>query len=260
MVAEWSKAADCKSVSNITLVRIQFISFINVTNLNNYNKNTYNYKIYKFSLNTFKHHKRFKELKLINISRIYNNKNFFKYLNSNNKNFFKVINTFFSKGNMETTTNNVLQLNFKRDRFFPTLFDKKKKHTYITSSLGIFKKFFNKPKSFKKSKQLYLVLIHFFRKVIIFSNLYKLSLHVKFTPKFLTELINLFTQKNKNTYQHPFSSDKIKNVDEKNFKSFFIQNIVFINNKTYGTLKVKKKGTPKRRVLRKVIKNNSITD
>lgn len=145
---------------------------------------------------------------------------------------------------------------FKRNKFFPTLLSLTG-HTYTTLSLGTFFNFFLKPKSFKKSKQLYILLISFLRKLIIYSNITSIVLRVKFIPRFFPELINLFTNKSLTTYQNPFSQ---LIINEKPNQTPQITNIVFTNTKPYGIFKKRKKGVVKRKVLRKVYKNNNIID
>merc|ERR1711908_167830 len=63
--------------------------------------------------------------------------------------------------NIYFNTNKTLALNFKRNRFFPTL-RTLKGESYTFLSLGMFIKFFNKSKSYLKSKSMYLILANFF--------------------------------------------------------------------------------------------------
>lgn len=155
-----------------------------------------------------------------------------------------------------SNTSKLLLWSFKRNKFFPTLLSLTG-HTYTTLSLGTFFNFFLKPKSFKKSKQLYILLISFLRKLIIYSNITSIVLRVKFIPRFFPELINLFTNKSLTTYQNPFSQ---LIINEKPNQTPQITNIVFTNTKPYGIFKKRKKGVVKRKVLRKVYKNNNIID
>jgi hypothetical protein len=115
-----------------------------------------------------------------------------------------------------------------------------------------------KPRSFRKSKQLYNLLINFFRKLVLYVGVKKLSILVKFVPKYFSELLSMFVRKNVNSYYHPFSNLLI---DENSTKSpFTITNLIFINTKPYGFFRKKKKGVVKRKISRKVYKNNMITD
>ena len=82
-----------------------------------------------------------------------------------------------------------------------------------------------KPRSFRKSKQLYNLLINFFRKLVLYVGVKKLSILVKFVPKYFSELLSMFIRKNVNSYYHPFSNLLI---DENSTKSpFTITNLIF---------------------------------
>jgi hypothetical protein len=156
-----------------------------------------------------------------------------------------------------TTFGKVFLWSFKRNRFFPTLLSNLG-HTYTTLSLGSFLHFFLKPRSFRKSKQLYTLLINFFRKIILYVGISKLSISVKFVPKYFSELLSMFSRRNSNPYLHPFTNI----ITDENFnkKTFTITNILFFNTKPYGFFRKKKKGVVKRKILRKVFKNNAIID
>ena len=155
------------------------------------------------------------------------------------------------------TLNKVFLWSFKRGRFFPTLSNLLTGHTYITLSLGVFLQFFLKPKSFRKSKQLFILLIHFYRKLIKSLGIKMFSIFVKYTPRYFLELLDLLILNDPNFYKDPFSNLLINNVFGKTPN---VYNIVFFNTKNYGFLKKRKRGVLKRKVHRKVIKNNLIID
>jgi hypothetical protein len=206
-----------------------------------------------------------------------NNQHFNKFKTLNSRKYLNFINTYntlytrfhlFYKLNTLSPSENTLSfktlpiktllLNYNRLKFFPTLLNTKHKHTYITMSLGLFWSFFAKPKSFKKSKQLYILLSSFFHKLIIFSQINSLTLCIKFLPKFFPEILNTLLSKNTLTSKNPFfSSEKLFFHKKPNF---FIKNLIFLKTKHYGFVKARKRGTVKRKVLRKVFKNNNITD
>merc|ERR1712170_58750 len=147
---------------------------------------------------------------------------------------------------------NTLLLNFKRFRFFPTLLNYRNKHTYIPLSLGMFLGYFSKPKSFKKSKQLYILLSSFFKKLLIHTQIRYLTLIVKFIPKYLTELITNLQSQNAIYLENTSLLTTNYNI--------IIKNIIFSTTKNYFLKKLPKKGKLKRKVVRKIIKNNSIID
>lgn len=152
----------------------------------------------------------------------------------------------------------VLNLNFPRNRFFPS-FRTLKGETYTFLSLGMFSKYFTKNKSFFKTKTMYLLLAGFLRKMLLFSSLKFLYMIVTKTPAFLKEIMSSINSPVVSNYKNPFNSDI--NINEKlvinPFKfSFFL----FINNKPYGKVKVKKKGRLKRKVTKRLTKMNKVLD
>lgn len=154
-------------------------------------------------------------------------------------------------------TQKTFALNFKRNRFFPTL-RTLQGESYIFLSLGMFIKFFNKSKSFLKSKPMYLILASFFRKILMFGSFKNLILTVSKTPVFLKEIMATLNDPVIAVYKNPFNDIEI---NEKNYiNKFKFSYIMFINNKPFGPLKLKKKGRLKRKITKKIILMNRITD
>jgi hypothetical protein len=184
---------------------------------------------------------------------------YYKFLKTYNNRYslLYVQNNFYKLSSKDGIIKKIFLLSFKRGMFFPTLLNSRG-HTYTTLSLGIFLKFFLKPRSFKKSKQLYILLSHFFRKILIFLNLKLISLFVKFIPKYFSEILNLLMRRNPNSYNHPFTNELIYESSISN--PYSIGNIFFFNTKPYGFFKKRKKGVVKRKISRKIIKNNLIID
>ena len=154
-------------------------------------------------------------------------------------------------------TQKTLALNFKRNRFFPTL-RTLKGESYIFLSLGMFIKFFNKSKSFLKSKSMYLILASFFRKILMFGSFKNLILTINKTPVFLKEIMSTINDSVVAVYKNPFNDIE---VNEKTYiNKFKFSFIMFLNNKPFGPLKLKKKGRLKRKISKKIILMNRITD
>jgi len=149
-----------------------------------------------------------------------------------------------------------LLLNFKKNKFFPTLLNTLG-YNYITLSLGTFAHFFNKPKSFKKSKQLYILLVNFLKNLLFYTKILYVSIYVKYIPKYFSEILNTLTSTSTTYLQNPYN--KNFNLEKKN-SLMQIKNLIFINTKPYGFFKNRKKGVIKRKISRKVFTNNNITD
>ena len=177
--------------------------------------------------------------------------------------YLKLFISFFYKPHKNNTnlnsSKNHLILSFKRSKFFPN-FISQSGHTYCGLSLGSFLRFFIKPKSFKKSKSLYILLINFFRKVFFYSLTINLVLVVKFIPKYFSEIINILTTQNPLTDTNPFTSGQ-NNINAPAYQqNIYINNIIFLRTKHYGFVKIRKKGVVKRKISRKVLNNNLVLD
>lgn len=151
----------------------------------------------------------------------------------------------------------LLLLNFYKKRFFPVIRNVEG-HTYSTSSLGMFSKFFHKGKNFIKSKSIFLVSAGFLRKILIYSGLKDLMLVVKKTPIYFNEILNTIYNPVVSFYNHPFNN---LSVDESLvFPEFRFGMVLFFNNKNYGTHKTKTRGRLKRKISRRLQRLNRVLD
>lgn len=154
----------------------------------------------------------------------------------------------------------VLNLNFKRKRFFPvirTLCGL----TFFTISLGILAKYIKKGKSFTKKKANFLLVAGFLRKILLYSSLYNLMLMIRRTPMFLQEILSLINNPISNLYKHPFSSKQVNELKEfKLGNPFNFSRVVFTTTKAYGPVKVKNKGRLKRKITKKLNIIGRVTD
>ena len=152
----------------------------------------------------------------------------------------------------------ILNLNFPRNRFFPN-FKTLKGETYTFLSLGMFSKFFTKNKSFFKTKAMYLVLAGFLRKILLFSSIKFLYILITKIPAYLKEIMAALNNSVINTYKNPFNEEI--HINEKNIPNpFKFSFFMFINNKPYGKVKVKKKGRLKRKITKRLTQINKVLD
>ena len=206
------------------------------------------------------------------IFKIYNLKKPIKFFNKNfsiknNLNSTKIYTNLFLKPlslrifkntiNKYSNPTKTLALNFKRNKFFPNI-----RHlggyNFVFASLGMFIKFFNKAKSFIKTKTMYLVLASFLRKILIFAKFKNLILTISRIPVFLKEILTTLNEPVINVYKNPFTETLIQ---EKNLiNKFKFSYIMFLNNKNFGNHKLKKKGRLKRKITKKIILSNRLID
>lgn len=151
----------------------------------------------------------------------------------------------------------LLILNFYKKRFFPVIRNIEG-HTYFTSSLGMFSKFFNKGKSFIRSKSSFLVSAAFLRKILVYSGLLDLILLIKKIPVYFNEILNVIHNPAIPFYDHPFHG---LSVDESLiFPEFRFNMFIFFNNKSFGRHKVRLRGRLKRKISRRLQRLNRVLD
>jgi hypothetical protein len=151
-----------------------------------------------------------------------------------------------------------LNLNFRRRRFFPTVSSLAHGDTYITLSLGLFAKFFNKGKSFLKSKSVYLALAGFLRKVLLFSSIKNFFLFIKRTPLYLNEILAAINNPVVNIYKHPFTAEIV--TEKSTPSNFYFPMIIFLSNKSYGYMKSRSRGRLKRKIFKRLVASNRVLD
>ena len=152
----------------------------------------------------------------------------------------------------------IVVLSFKKSRLFITLKNFFKKNITSLSS-GLFIKFFEKKKSFKKNKTIKLLMIKYLRKLLIISKITTLALLVKKTPIFLTELLNLMNTPISHKFLNPIDG-KLTEEDLKSFTSFKFLYFIFLQNKSFCKNKLRLKGRIKRKILRKITLENRLAD
>ena len=155
-------------------------------------------------------------------------------------------------------TNKILNLNFPRNRFFPN-FKTLQGETYTFLSLGMFSKFFVKNKSFFKTKQMYLILASFLRKILLFASIKFLYLLITNIPTYLKEIMSTINNSVINHYKNPFNEENLIN-EKMVINPFKFSFFMFINNKPYGKVKVKKKGRLKRKITKRLTQMNKVLD
>lgn len=256
-MAEWSKAADCKSVRKLSLVRTQFFSIMTLrlkTQYKSFFKNFYfetknHSSAYTTNLETYQSIKTLKRTVPKPLT-----PNFYAF--SLTKYVFKDrgYNAHRRKFHNPTKT---LALNFTRSRFFPTL-RTILGETYFFLSLGLLSKFLLKGKSFTKSKTVFILLASFLRKVLLFSSFKNLYLFVNKTPLYFKEIMSTINDSVVNIYKNPFSNSLVTEKEINN--PFIFPVIVFTNNKPYGFMKAKQKGRLKRKISRRLTMINRVLD
>lgn len=151
----------------------------------------------------------------------------------------------------------ILLLNFRRQRFFPSI-QSLKNLTYVFASLGMFAKLFKKGKSFIKNRLVYFSLVGFLRKVLLFADIFKLILFVKGIPTYLPEMLTALNTPVIAEYKHPFFEE---DIDECKLQCHFVFSyFVFLSSRSYSFMKIRKKGRIKRKLTKRLVKLNRKVD
>lgn len=151
-----------------------------------------------------------------------------------------------------------IYLNFNPGRLYINLTDRKGKN-YLSLSVGLFLKFFNKKRSLKKNKTLKLLLIKFLRKLLIVTGIKNISLFIKKTPVFISEILRFLMAPIPTPFLDPINNTQITEQDQIKTQ-FNIRYMYFLKSKSYTTMKNKQKGRLKRKIARRIIMSNRISD
>jgi hypothetical protein len=135
----------------------------------------------------------------------------------------------------------------------------------------MFLKFFNYKKSLKKSKSFKILLIRYLRKLLIVTGINNFNLVIRWTSNHLSKLLHILQKPIPHAFVDPLTrttvleqSIKLKQGAADPYRKtqpvFNFVYIVFVKTKPYGTMKTKKIGRIKRKIRRKVMKLNKISD
>lgn len=130
---------------------------------------------------------------------------------------------------------------------------------YVSLSVGLFLKFFHFKRSLKKNKMFRFLLIRFFRKLLLVSGIQNVVIYFKKTPVYITETFRFLTGPLPAPFFDPISQEKVTETWT-NARSFRIHYLYFLRSVSFTNMKVAQKGRLKRKIARKIIKKNKITD
>lgn len=180
----------------------------------------------------------------------------------------------------------ILLLNFKRHRFFPSI-RSLSKPSFVTLSLGLFRRFTRRSRAWTKTRMSYLLSASFLRKILIYAQFSSMYLFINRSPKHLTSVLHTLQSPALQVYEYPFlnfkrdkRTKKFLNLDEniqfevpepgtplrrpvtEDMSLLQVQFpfILFTNSKAYAPTKKKKRGSIGRQNIKKIILLNRISE
>ena len=152
-----------------------------------------------------------------------------------------------------------LYFTFTSNRLFINLLNFSGKN-YTSLAVGLFLKFFKNKKSFKKNKLIKLLLVKYLRKLLIVAGVKNLYLYVQKKPLFFQELCKTLTTPLVNSFINPLTSLSINENLILKSQPFYIRYLFFKNIKPYNIMCLPRKGRLKRKIMRRIIRTNRISD
>ena len=152
-----------------------------------------------------------------------------------------------------------LYFTFTSNRLFINLLNFSGKN-YTSLAVGLFLKFFKNKKSFKKNKLIKLLLVKYLRKLLIIAGVKNLYLYIQKKPLFFQELCKTLTTPLVNPFFNPITSLSITENTTLKTQPFYIRYLFFKNTKPYNIMRLPRKGRLKRKIMRRIIRTNRISD
>ena len=181
--------------------------------------------------------------------------------------YLNVIHLFYKNFKRRNRTNVIpiyyLYWNFTpKNRLFITLRNSfEKNYNYLFLYSGIFLKFFKNRKPLRKSKLFKILMVKFFRKILLSSSIQNVFLFVKNTSPLFLEFYKLLLTPSIIPYKtvgtKGLYDDSIVNRTK---KLFVVRKVLFLKTHSFAKMKTRKKGRIKRKITRRIIKKNQILD
>lgn len=153
----------------------------------------------------------------------------------------------------------LLNLNYKRRRFFPHFSNISENKTVFNNSLGIIARYFSSKKSFMRGKASFALSASYVRRIVTYIGLTSLRLVVQGTPRYLLETVNILLTPANVFYKNPYKLNETVNEVVTRPPLTFAY-VLFVGNKSFGLIKVRKRGRLKRKIWKKIRIANHLLD
>lgn len=162
------------------------------------------------------------------------------------------------RGVPSVTYNYNLYFTFTPNRFYVNLCNYEGLN-YLSLSVGLLLKFFKHQKALKKNKSLKFLIVKFLRKLLIVSKINDITIFLKRMPVLVSEVFKFLLSPLPSPFTDPITNQQI--IEEgPGVHSFRIWYLYFLKTVSYTSMKGRQKGRVKRKIAKKVISKNRITD
>lgn len=151
-----------------------------------------------------------------------------------------------------------LFFNFRVNRLFVNLVSPFGRN-YVSLSGGPLLKFFGNRKSLKKSKTFKLLIVKFLRKLLVISGISSVNLYFKGRISSVNEIVGTLLSPLASPFYDPLRGVTVAESTDTGF-AMTVRYMIFDNIKSFTNMKSRSKGRLKRKIYRRVVKSNRITD
>ena len=136
-----------------------------------------------------------------------------------------------------------------------------KTYNYLSLAVGIFLNFYKNKRPMRRSKLFKVLLVKFFRKILLASTINRFHMVVNRMTTNFSELFKVLMTPDINPYEIPGRQSFYRD-DEENSKSinFFFYKFLFLRSHYFGVLKGRSRGRVKRKIKRRLIRRNKVLD
>lgn len=152
-----------------------------------------------------------------------------------------------------------LHFRFRGSKFTLTLQDKLLRKTHLHIVPGFFIKYFQSRKALKRSRSLKLLMVKFFRKILLVLDLPMVALRIRGIPALLELMLTNLFKPAAHPILNPLTGTILDETQPMTSR-LRIGSITFETSKPFGYLKPKKKGRVKRKIRRKITSLNNVID
>ena len=152
-----------------------------------------------------------------------------------------------------------LRFKFKHSKFKITLEHSFLKHQYFFLSPGLLLKGFDYKKSIKKLQSTKLLLVKFLRKMLLIVKVKNVVLTIKGIPTNLPQYVRTLLTPINHYLVDPTTNTLYDEITKKPL-GFNFHSIFFLKSLHFNNMKLRKRGRVKRKILRKLVLKNKLSD